>query len=47
MMTMDNPNPEVTDEDAYLEFCADNLLDPDSRRAQKIWAEQLDYLNGS
>ena len=39
---MEDNNNEVweTDKDEYLEFCAENWLDPNSKYAQKLWDER-------
>lgn len=45
MMVMNKPHDDTdyqpTEEDAYLEFCAENWLDPDSKYAMKLWDEQI------
>lgn len=41
---MDNITEEVwdTEKDDYLEFCAENWLDPDSKIAIRLWGERVD-----
>lgn len=39
-----NPSDYDNEEDAYLAYCEQNELDPDSRTAQIWWAEYLEYL---